>query len=82
MRFNQEFLKLYDRAINSGVCTFRQTGLGVSNFNQLCMDPDFVLDDDIIISSGRVMKLSEEQIQWLLDLAAECRPKEEKPWIK
>ncbi len=77
MKFNQEFLKIYDRAIGSGVCSFSQTGIGVSNFNQLCMDPDFVLDDEVIIKAGHVMKLPETQIQWLLDLAAEARPKED-----
>ena len=82
MKFNQEFLKIYDRAIGSGVCSFSQTGIGVSNFNQLCMDQDFVLDDEVIIKACHVMKLPEEQIQWLLQLAAESRPKEEKPWIK
>lgn len=77
MKFNQEFLKLYDRAIGSGVCSFRQTGIGVSNFNQLCMNSDFVLDDETIIRAGRVMKLSDEKISWLLELAEECRPKED-----
>ncbi len=77
MKFNQEFLKLYDRAIGSGVCSFSQTGIGVSNFNQLCMDPDFVLDDETIVRAGRVMKLSDEKISWLLELAEESRPKED-----
>lgn len=77
MKFNQEFLKIYDRAIGSGVCSFSQTGIGVSNFNQLCMDPDFVLDDDVIIKACNVMKLPQEKIDWLLELAEECRPKED-----
>ncbi|MBR6473763.1 MAG: hypothetical protein IKS99_08595 [Firmicutes bacterium] len=76
MRFNQEFLKIYDRAIGSGVCSFSQTGIGVSNFNQLCMDPDFVLDDEVIIRACKVMKIEEEKISWLLELAAESRPEE------
>ena len=76
MRFNQEFLKIYDRAIGSGVCSFSQTGIGVSNFNQLCMDPDFVLEDDVIIRACRVMKLSEAETERLLKLASECRPEE------
>ena len=76
MRFNQEFLKIYDRAIGSGVCSFSQTGIGVSNFNQLCMDPDFVLDDEVIIRACKVMKIEEEKISWLLELAAGSRPEE------
>ena len=76
MRFNQEFLKIYDRAIGSGVCSFRQTGIGVSNFNQLCMDPDFVPDDDVIIRACNAMKLSETETERLLQLARESRPEE------
>ena len=76
MRFNQEFLKIYDRAIGSGVCSFSQTGIGVSNFNMLCMDPDFVPEDEVIIRALRVMKVSEEETERLLKLAAESRPGE------
>ena len=76
MRFNQEFLKIYDRAIGSGVCSFSQTGIGVSNFNQLCMAPEFVLDDEVIIKACKVMKVPEEEVKRLLDLAAESRPEE------
>ena len=76
MRFNQEFLKIYDRTIGSGVCSFSQTGIGVSNFNQLCMDPDFVLDDEVIIKACKVMRIPEAEVERLLKLAAECRPEE------
>ncbi len=76
MRFNQEFLKIYDRAIGSGACSFSQTGIGVSNFNQLCMDPEFVLDDEVIIKACKVMKVPEEEVKRLLALAAESRPEE------
>lgn len=78
MRFNQEFLKIYDRAIGSGVCSFSQTGIGVSNFNQLCMDPDFVMEDEVIIRACIVMKVSEADTEMLLRLAAEKREEMER----
>ena len=78
MRFNQEFLKIYDRAIGSGVCSFSQTGIGVSNFNQLCMDPDFVMEDEVIIRACKVMKVSEADTEMLLRLAAEKREEMER----
>ena len=78
MKFNQEFLKIYDRAIGSGVCSFSQTGIGVSNFNQLCMDPDFVMEDEVIIRACKVMKVSEADTEMLLRLAAEKREEMER----
>ena len=78
MRFNQEFLKIYDRAIGSGVCSFSQTGIGVSNVNQLCMDPDFVMEDEVIIRACKVMKVSEADTEMLLRLAAEKREEMER----
>ena len=40
------------------------------------MVPDFVLDDDVIIKACKVMKVPEEEVKRLLELAAESRPEE------
>ena len=76
LKFAQLFLRKYDRAISSGVCSFSQTGIGGLNFTNLCMNPDFVIDDEIIIRACRVMKLPQEDIDLLLELAAEGREDE------
>ena len=74
LKFAQLFLRKYDRAVGSGVCSFSQTGIGAMNFTNMCVNSDFVIDDDeIIIRACRVMKLSQEDIDLLLQLAAEGR---------
>ena len=74
LKFAQLFLRKYDRAVGSGVCSFSQTGIGAMNFTNLCVNSDFVIDDDeIIIRACRVMKLPQEDIDLLLQLAAEGR---------
>ena len=74
LKFAQLFLRKYDRAVGSGVCSFSQTGIGAMNFTNLCVNSDFVIDDDeIIIRVCRVMKLPQEDIDLLLQLAAEGR---------
>ena len=73
LKFAQLFLRKYDRAISSGVCSFSQTGIGAMNFTNLCVNPDFVMDDEIIIRACRVMKLTQEDTDLLLKLAAEGR---------
>ncbi len=74
LKFAQLFLRKYDRAVGSGVCSFSQTGIGAMNFTNMCVNSDFVIDDDeIIIRACRVMKLPQEDINLLLQLAAEGR---------
>jgi hypothetical protein len=74
LKFAQLFLRKYDRAVGSGVCSFSQTGIGAMNFTNMCVNSDFVIDDDeIIIRACRVMKLPQEDIDLLLQLAAEGR---------
>jgi hypothetical protein len=74
LKFAQLFLRKYDRAVGSGVCSFSQTGIGAMNFTNMCVNSDFVIDDDeIIIKACRVMKLPQEDIDLLLQLAAEGR---------
>lgn len=74
LKFAQLFLRKYDRAVSSGVCSFSQTGIGSMNFTNMCVNSDFVIDDDeIIIKACRVMKLPQEDIDLLLQLAAEGR---------
>ncbi len=77
LKFAQLFLRRYDRAIGSGVCSFSQTGIGAMNFTNMCVNKDFVIaDDEIIIKACRIMKLPQEDIDLLLQLAAEGRDDE------
>ena len=76
LKFAQLFLRKYDRAISSGVCSFSQTGIGAMNFTNLCVNADYVIDDEIIIKACRVMRLPQEDIDLLLELAAEGREDE------
>lgn len=77
LTFAQLFLRKYDRAIGSGICTFSQIGIGAMNFTNMCVNKDFVInDDEIIIKACRVMELPQEDIDLLLELAAEGRDDE------
>ena len=74
LTFAQLFLRRYDRAIGSGVCSFSQTGIGAMNFTNMCVNSDFVPDsDEVILNACRVMRLTEEEIAELMALAAEGR---------
>ncbi len=74
LKFAQLFMRKYDRAIGSGVCSFSQTGIGAMNFTNMCVNSDFVPDsDEVILKACRVMRLTEEEIAELMALAAEGR---------
>ena len=74
LKFAQLFMRKYDRAIGSGVCSFSQTGIGAMNFTNMCVNSDFVPDsDEVILKACRVMRLTEEEIAELIALAAEGR---------
>ena len=74
LKFAQLFMRKYDRAIGSGVCSFSQTGIGGMNFTNMCVNSDFVPDsDEVILKACRVMRLTEEEIAELMALAAEGR---------
>ncbi len=72
MAFKQEFFKIYDRAIDDGVCSFSQTGIRKDHFIKLCTEPDFVLDEETIKRACTAMKISEEKTQMLIELAREA----------
>ncbi|MCR4710015.1 MAG: DUF3349 domain-containing protein [Clostridiales bacterium] len=74
LKFAQLFMRKYDRAIGSGVCSFSQTGIGAMNFTNMCVNSDFVPDsDEVILKACKVMRLTEEEIAELMALAAEGR---------
>lgn len=74
LKFAQLFMRKYDRAIGSGVCSFSQTGIGAMNFTNMCVNSDFVPDsDEVILKACRVMRLTEEEIAELMTLASEGR---------
>ncbi len=79
LKFAQLFMRKYDRAIGSGVCSFSQTGIGGMNFTNMCVNPDFVPEsDEVILKACIVMKLSQEDTDELLRLAAEGREEHER----
>ena len=74
LKFAQLFMRKYDHAIGSGICSFSQTGIGAMNFTNMCVNSDFVPDsDEVILKACRVMRLTEEEIAELMALAAEGR---------
>ena len=65
MPFSVEFLKIYDKKINSGEVSFRDSGIQINDFNQMCIVPDFVMPEENLEIVCAKMKLSEEEIDIL-----------------
>lgn len=65
MSFSVEFLKIYDKKINSGEVSFRDSGIQINDFNQMCIVPDFVMPEENLEIVCAKMKLSEEEIDIL-----------------
>ena len=61
---------MYDRKIADGTTTFSKTGIPKSDFTRLCIDDDFVFDEETIIRASEAMKLFPEERELLLKLAA------------
>lgn len=59
--FRVLFFRHYDRSIAAGITTFSQTGIRKNDFTKLCMDKDFVLDDESISRAANAMKLTPEE---------------------
>ena len=70
MTFIEEFLKIYDRKINSGEITFRETGIPFNDFMQLCTVPEFVMEEEVLEGVCERMKMTEEEKALLYKAAA------------
>ena len=59
--FAQEFMKIYDRKIQSGEITFSRSGINGGDFTALCINPAYVIPEDRLkiifekIRAGRTM---------------------------
>ncbi len=69
MTFKNIFFRLYDRKISDGTITFSQLGISKMDFTRLCMEENFVLDEETIIRISDTMNLTEEEKDELLEAA-------------
>jgi hypothetical protein len=61
MAFKHEFFKIYDRKIASGEITFSKSGITKTDFTKICMEPDFIFEEEILNDICEKMKVSEEE---------------------
>jgi hypothetical protein len=73
VNFRTLFFRYYDRKIGDGSVTFSQTGISKNDFTKLCMEKDFVLDEEILKIACVAMKLTEEETLELIRLAEKER---------
>ena len=73
LSFRALFFRHYDRTIAAGITTFSQTGIRKNDFTKLCMDADFVLDDESISRAANAMRLTPEQKAELFSAAKRDR---------
>lgn len=69
MTFKNIFFRLYDKKISDGTVTFSKLGISKMDFTRLCMEEDFVLDEETIIRISDTMNLTEEEKGELLEAA-------------
>lgn len=69
MSFSIEFFKIYDRKINSGEITFRESGIQFNDFMQLCTVPDFVMPEENLEIVCEKMKMTPEEKDLLYQVA-------------
>lgn len=65
MGFKQEFFKIYDRKIASGEITFSKSGISKTDFTRLCMEPDYVFEEDALSGICERMLLNDAEIELL-----------------
>ena len=71
LTFAQYFLRIYDRKILSGEITFSTSGINKSNFTRLCIDPEYVMPQEEILTVCEKMHLTEEEKEVLLSYMKE-----------
>jgi len=69
--FAQEFMKIYDRKIQSGEITFSRSGINGGDFTALCINPSYVIPEDRLKIIFEKMSLTREQQDLLLQAAEE-----------
>ena len=71
LTFAQYFLRIYDRKILSGEITFSRSGINKNNFTRLCIDPEYVMPLEEILTVCEKMHLNEEEKEALLSYVEE-----------
>ena len=71
--FKSLFFRFYDRKICDGTVTFSQLGISKSDFTKLCVEDNFIFDEDVLIIACKAMKLTEEEERELLEAAERGR---------
>ena len=69
--FAQKFLRIYDRKILSGEITFSTSGINKNNFTRLCIDPEYVMPKEEILTVCEKMHMTEEEKEELLSYVKE-----------
>lgn len=64
--FKNLFFRYYDRKIADGTITFSKLGITKTDFTRLCVEEDFLFDEDTLIKICNLMKLTEEEETELL----------------
>ena len=64
--FAQEFMKIYDRKIQSGEITFSRSGITAGDFTALCINGEYVIPRDRLEVVFEKMALSQEERDLLL----------------
>lgn len=63
--FAQEFMRLYDRKIQSGEITFSRSGISAGDFTALCVNGEYVIPRErleIIFSRGWLTEEEQDRI--------------------
>lgn len=64
--FAQEFMKIYDRKIQSGEITFSRSGITAGDFTALCINGEYVIPRNRLEVVFEKMALSQEERDLLL----------------
>lgn len=73
--FKQLFFRYYDRTVGFGLLSFTQLGVSKGDFTRLCTEDGFVMDDETIVRACGNMKLTAEETDEMLAVAAKERNK-------
>lgn len=73
--FKQLFFRYYDRTVGIGLLSFTQLGVSKSDFTRLCTEEGFVMDEETIVRACSNMKLTAEETEKMLAVAARERNK-------
>lgn len=65
--FKSVFFRLYDRKILDGTITFSQLGISKMDFTRLCTEEDFSFEEETILRLSKIMKLTEEEEEELIN---------------